>query len=138
VIIPKYLECSIDYRRLALDDIELFKVVNGCGAAGSKFDFVADTVYGLSIKQACFIHDFDYSVGKTLEDKYAADSRFLDNMLAIIHNESTWFLKWPRRLRAMSYYSAVCDMGYSAFWAGKKHPVHTSDTFAKPVHKIEI
>jgi hypothetical protein len=130
VIIPRYIECSSAYRELALDDIELFKIVNGCGAAGSKFDFVPDTILGLPIKHACYVHDFDYHVGKTLEDKYAADSRFLDNLLAIIHNESIKFLKWPRRLRAMTYYNAVCDFGYEAFNAGKT-AVHISDSFSR-------
>jgi hypothetical protein len=131
VIIPKYLDCSIDYRRLALDDIELFKIVNGCGAAGSKFDFVPDTIFGLPIKHACYIHDHAYSVGQTLEDKVRADNQFLCNLIAIINSESVWFLKWPRRQRALLYFNMVCDMGYSAFWAGKKHPVHISESFTR-------
>lgn len=122
MIIPLYIDCAPAYRELALDDVELFKVVNGCGAAGAKLDFVPDTILGLPIKHACYAHDFDYAVGKTIEDKFKADSRFLDNLLAIIENESIHFLKWPRRLRAMSYYSAVCDCGHKAFWAGKKNP----------------
>lgn len=129
--IPTYLDCSQAYRELALDDVELFKIVNGCGAAGAKFDFVPDTILFLPIKHACYIHDFDYSVGKTLEDKYKADFRFLCNIIAIINAESVWFLKWPRRQRALTYYNSVCDMGHKAFWAGKKNPVHISESFNK-------
>ncbi len=122
MIIPKYIDCSAEYRELALDDIELFKIVNGCGAAGAKFDFIPDTIYGLPIKQACFVHDFEYHKGSTLEDKYRADFRFLCNMIAIINTESVWGLKWIRRQRALVYYNSVCDLGYRAYWHGKVKP----------------
>ncbi len=122
MIIPKYIDCSSEYRELALDDIELFKIVNGCGAAGAKFDFVPDTILGLPIKHACFVHDFEYSKGKTIEDKRQADHRFFRNLLEIINNESAWFLKWPRRQRALTYYNSVCDLGYRAYWHGKVKP----------------
>lgn len=120
--IPTYIDCSREYRELALDDIELFKIVNGCGSAKAKIDFVPDHILGLSIKQACYPHDFDYWVGKTDEDKMRADDRFLRNILAIIRAESVWFMKWRRRHWAMVYYNFVCDMGHKAFWAGKVRP----------------
>ena len=120
--IPLYLDCADAYRALALDDVELFKIVNGCGAAGAKFDFIPDTILGLPIKHACFIHDYEYSVGATIEDKRRADFRFLCNMIEIINNESIGLLKWPRRMRAQTYYSSVCDLGYRAYWHGKVKP----------------
>ena len=109
--LPGYME---------LDDAERFVICNGCGAANSKFDFIPDTLYGLSIKEACYRHDYAYHVGRTEEDKKAADEQFLRNMLTIINTQSNTFLKWPRRWRAMTYYSAVCDKGHKAFWAGKQ------------------
>jgi hypothetical protein len=105
---------------MELDDAERFVICNGCGAANSKFDFVPDTIYGLSIREACYRHDYGYHVGKDIQDKMAADDQFLRNMLFIINTQSTPLLKWPRRWRAMTYYSAVCDKGYKAFWAGKQ------------------
>lgn len=104
---------------MELSDIERFTICNGCGSAKAKFDFVPDTIYGLSIREACYRHDYAYHIGKTLEDKQAADTQFLKNMLTIINTQSIAILKWPRRWRAMSYYSAVCDKGHDAFWSGK-------------------
>ena len=109
--LPGYME---------LDDAERFVICNGCGAANSKFDFIPDTIYGLSIKEACYRHDYAYHVGKTEADKKAADEQFLRNMLTIINTQSIPLLKWARRWRAMTYYSAVCDKGHKAFWAGKQ------------------
>lgn len=103
-----------------LSDVERFVICNGCGAANSKFDFIPDTLWGLPIKEACYRHDYAYHIGKTEEDKKKADEQFLRNMLTLINTQSTPLLKWPRRWRAMTYYSAVCDKGHKAFWAGKK------------------
>lgn len=105
---------------MELPDEERAKICNGCGAAKSKFDFVPDTIYGLCICEACDRHDYAYHIGKTEADKIAADRQFLNNLLTIIDTKSAWVLKWPRRWRAMSYYSAVCDKGHKAFWAGKE------------------
>ena len=120
MIIPDYIDCAPEYR--AADDAVIFSICNGCGSATSKLDFVPDTILGMSIKDACFPHDWDYHFGKTLADKSKADFRFLCNLIAIINNESVWFLKWPRRQRALTYYNSVCDMGGKAFWSGKKQP----------------
>lgn len=108
--LPGYME---------LDDAERFVICNGCGAANSKFDFIPDTLYGLSIKEACYRHDYAYYVGKTEADKIAADKQFLNNMLAIIEAKGG-LLKWLRSWRAMTYYNAVRDKGHKAFWEGKK------------------
>jgi len=105
---------------LDLPDIERFMICNGCGSAKAKFDFIPDTIYGLSIVEACYRHDYAYHLGKTEADKVAADQQFLRNLLTIINTQSTALLKWPRRWRAMTYYSAVCDKGGAAFWANKK------------------
>lgn len=115
---PYWLDCPPGY--LQLSDLERFTICNGCGAAGAKFDFVPDTIYGLRITEACFIHDYAYHIGRTAEDKVAADLQFLNNLMTIINTKSHWSLKALRRWRAMTYYTAVCDKGHAAFWEGKK------------------
>lgn len=113
-----WLDAQPGYHELS--EVERFVICNGCGAANSKFDFVPDTIYRLDIKEACYRHDYAYHIGKTEEDKKAADEQFLHNILTIINTKSHPLLKWPRRWRAMTYYSAVCDKGHKAFWAGKQ------------------
>ena len=95
---------------------------NGCGSSQSKFDFVPDSIYGLKIKPACHIHDFQYYRGKTIEDKKEADRRFLNNMLRLIEadtNRLRKFIKPLMRRRALKYYEAVNRFGGTAFWSGK-------------------
>tara|TARA_R110000868_G_scaffold207972_10_gene457147 strand:- start:962 stop:1372 length:411 start_codon:yes stop_codon:yes gene_type:complete len=97
-------------------------VCNGCGAAGAKFDFVPDTIWGLRISEACYRHDWRYSLGTTLEEKSHADWEFLQNLLTIIESAPGIFnkiMRIPRRNRAMVYYGAVRDMGDKAFFASK-------------------
>lgn len=97
-------------------------LTNGCGTKRLGF-LVPNTAYGLSIKEACNIHDFMYRDGKTILDKESADRTFLNNMLRIIDGEtSCQLLKTLRRYRVMSYYSAVRDFGGPAFWSGKNKP----------------
>jgi len=93
---------------------------NGCGARGGMP--VPKTFWGLSINEACNVHDWDYHHGKTLEDKHTADRFMLFNMLIIIEAQTGWnqvVLKPARRRRAMKYYEAVVMFGAGAFWAGK-------------------
>jgi hypothetical protein len=97
-------------------------VVNGCGAATSKFDFVPDTMWGLSIQPACNIHDWDYHEGETWQDKHRADERFLINLIRIIRVCSRGPLRIPRYLRAIKYYIAVDILGADAFFSGKQKP----------------
>lgn len=100
--------------------VERDEVCNGCGAKGGISSWlVPNTLWGLSVLRACEIHDWMYAEGETVEDKAEADRVFLNNMIRIIEAESCGFLKTPRRLRAVKYYSAVKDFGGPAFWAGK-------------------
>ncbi len=119
--IPNYIQCLDGYREL--DDLERFKICNGCGSARAKIDLIPDHLLGLGINHACWPHDFRYAKGMTEDDKRKADLEFLCNMMEIINHESVWFLKFHRRRIALDYYSAVCDFGSSAFWAGKQKPV---------------
>lgn len=93
-------------------------ICNGCGAANAKFDFVPDNIYGLSITEACQIHDWMYYKGTTNEDKIEADRIFLHNMLRIIEHHGG-FLKCLLRRRAYKYYLAVKHFGSTAYWDGK-------------------
>lgn len=99
------------------------QVVNGCGPGGWKFDIIPDTVYGLSIKEACNIHDWRYTLGTSEADKDQADKEFLSNCLALVSNDKSFLgyaLHYPRRLRAREYFEAVHCFGDNAFWAGKE------------------
>lgn len=96
--------------------------VNGCGDSGAKFDFVPETIYGLRVSPACYVHDWDYIEGRTEWDKREADARFLRNMLYLIEAERGFVaavLRLFRRRRALFYYEAVVEFGHTAFWRGK-------------------
>ena len=89
---------------------------NGCGADEARFDFVPDTIFGLSIFEACRRHDHAYMLGGNTIDKYLADAEFLDNMLILIDNyDKWWYPHFFARHRAMSYYHAVSEYGHKAF-----------------------
>lgn len=95
-------------------------VVNGCGAGGWKIDLVPDHLLGISIREACKIHDWMYALGETIADKEEADRVFLNNMLRIINAyKSNWILQHFRRRLAHGYYEAVEHFGGPAFWTGK-------------------
>jgi len=89
---------------------------NGCGSDKARFDFVPDTIFGISIKEACIRHDFRYQLGGTRADKEIADREFLDNMLEIIDNVKKWYYPhmWARH-RAVTYYDGVVRGGDNSF-----------------------
>lgn len=98
-------------------------IVNGCGAAGAKFDFVPDTIWGLSITPACDIHDWMYHFAlPTNAEKVEADRIWMHNMLRLIEHKGG-FLKRARRRRALLYFKAVENFGGPAFWADKNKPI---------------
>ncbi len=111
------LDADKSYGEASQGEIDL--ICNGCGSAQAKFDFIPDTVYGLSVKPACYIHDWDYSIGETIKYKKMADRRFRNNMLRLIDSGSCRLLKGLRRRRALKYYYAVKAFGGPAYWAGK-------------------
>lgn len=95
---------------------ELDEITNGCGPAGWKVDLVPDSMYGLSIAEACNIHDFSYYIGETTEDKEFADKAFLENLNTIIDNKGgNRLIVWLRKRRAKTYYLAVSKFGDDAF-----------------------
>jgi len=93
-------------------------VCNGCGSKGFGGWVIPDTIYFLSIKDVCDIHDWDYGEGVTLADKGAADRRMYNNMLRKIEVSAKW-LRPARRWRANTYYVAVKKLGGPAYWEGK-------------------
>lgn len=95
----------------------------GCGPGeGWKEAIIPDTVWGLSITPSCAIHDYQYAMGKTEEDKIMADLNFLGNMdLQVDKQTRIWPLKAVRHLRTVKYYEAVRLGGHVAFWTGKNH-----------------
>lgn len=93
---------------------------NGCGSSKARFDYVPDSIFGVSITEACRIHDYMYSVGKTLDDKYQADLIFLSNMLVLVErNTSWWYPTTIARNLVLKYYEAVVYFGEPAFFEGK-------------------
>jgi len=98
----------------------LAAVAGGCGPGGKGDWLVPDTIWFLSVREACRIHDYMYWRGKTLEDKKEADRVFLNNMLRIIDEKSSWWgIRKLRRHRAKLYYLAVKNFGGPSFWDGK-------------------
>ena len=96
---------------------QLIEVCNGCGAAGSFFR-PPETIYLTDVSSTCIVHDWCYSMGKTIDDKEEADRIFLNNMIRIFNRADTWY-KYLQVRRAKKYYYAVKLFGGSAFWAGK-------------------
>lgn len=98
------------------EELTLNLMIGGCGPGKIGDALVPDTIYGLNITPACAIHDYEYSTGKSTLEKQKADFRFLCNILIIINKKSKFGLvRWVRRYRAMSYYSAVADGGNQHF-----------------------
>lgn len=94
-------------------------ICNGAGAAGQWISsLIPNTMYGLDCTEVFNIHDYDYHVGKTSEDKRIADRRMFDNLLTVINNKGGW-LQALRRRRALKYYEAVKHGGDGAFFKEK-------------------
>ena len=103
---------------------DLSKILNGCGTDGWKGQLVPETLWGLSVTDACNIHDWMYEQGKTIADKEEADRVFLNNMVRTVNhhhaNNSCIFgciKKKLQLIRARTYYEAVKHFGGDAFWA---------------------
>jgi len=97
-----------------LTDEEQAGICNGCGPAKAKFDFVPDTMWGLDMEPVCSGHDYLYEIGKTLEDKFNADTTMLLNAIRVIDWKGGW-LRVPRIYRACSYFIAVHYKGKEAY-----------------------
>lgn len=93
---------------------ELSKIVNGCGAAGARFDIVPDTMWGLDISEACNVHDLDYHLHRLPFE--VCNAIFLANCALLISAGSRW-LMIPRLVRACTYFLAVHCAGKKAYEA---------------------
>ena len=118
-----FLCVPVGYRELKTkDSVKFHAIVNGCGAGSSLIDFVPDTVWGLSVKEACNIHDYSWYVCPGTEEEFHRWNQiFLNNMCRIIDYETSWpWLRKLRKLRAKKYYKAVETFGASVFWDLKR------------------
>ena len=67
------LSCDEPFAEIACKAPHLiYDIANGCGD-GWRDRIVPDTMYGLSIRPACQIHDWDYHHGSAIEHKDEAD-----------------------------------------------------------------
>jgi len=96
---------------------DLSGVINGCGPGGLGDFLIPDTIYGLSVKPACKIHDWMYTIYNDEAGFKLANQVFLDNMIRI-NNKSTkwWLLKLIRMRRILKYYLAVSNFGRLFFY----------------------
>lgn len=99
------------------------RLYKGCGPGNLGDKLVPDTMWGLSVKQACRIHDHCYEVGETEEDRQEADDVLLNNCLRLITAAGgPPLLMRLRRRRAWTYYCAVRKFGGPSFWNSKNRP----------------
>lgn len=124
VMISEYgLEVQDGFRLLS--DEDLFEMVGrgGCGPGGIGDYFVPDTILGISVYPACPPHDYDYTVGKTKEDKEQADLRLSRNLFRIVDIECPKALDPDKNkfatAMAQCYYLAVHKFGDDSFYRGK-------------------
>ena len=92
-----------------------------CGAGPIGDRFIPDTIWGLSISPACYIHDQMWSMSEPLwSDFHYSNAVFFVNMAEIIQTKSAnAFTRDLRLARAATYLLAVSTIGAPIFW-GKR------------------
>lgn len=90
---------------------ELVKICNGCGSSKATFDYISDSIAGLDISPACYIHDFDYDEGGNEKKRKKDDKKFLKNINKLI-SKASWWLSAIRKALGLVYYTGV-------WWKGK-------------------
>jgi len=96
------------------------EAAGGCGPGGLGDYLVPDTMYFLSVKPACSIHDWQYHYGLNFPDKINADMNFKDNMVRIIKAQDSWgFIENLRLDRAQLYFNMVKNFGGPSYWKNK-------------------
>ena len=81
---------------------------------------VPESILGLKISIACYIHDDDWTIAPPTWDAFhAANSRLLTNLNSIIDTKSTFILRPLRRFIATLYFIAVNDAS-EVFWDIKR------------------
>lgn len=92
----------------------------GCGPGGIGDYFVPDTVYGLSIREACRIHDWCYRHANEASEKNRKQHDVLlkENATRIVFSRGGWNLIVRLRLRRVKiYYKMVRAFGGPAYWS---------------------
>ena len=113
------LDCHKGYTKLTVAQKD--SICNGCGPSGWRANFVPNTFYGLSIKELCNIHDYDFSVYKTIKGFNIANDRLYNNFITYINAKSNWFMAILRRRRAKTYCMFVeSQLGVDAFYDSTK------------------
>jgi hypothetical protein len=93
---------------------------NGCGPKGTFGKLIPDSLLGVSVHEACNLHDELYSQGGTSKERKEADKFFLDEMLKIVDkNSESHLLKVLRKSQAYLYFYAVRLFG-RFFFGGEK------------------
>ena len=91
----------------------------GCGPGGVGDFLVPDTVWGLSIRDACRIHDWGYRHCEEAseEDRKRHDRILRNNSQRIVSAGTKWqWLKKLRYRRVLTYYQMVRGLGGPAYW----------------------
>jgi len=111
-------ECII-FQKLFPEEYESF----GCGPGGVGDWFVPDTMWGLSVREACRQHDHDYRFGSgsSEEHRKQCDIRMRDNMRIIVNTKSkSKVLRALRHIRIEIYYRMVRLFGGKSYWSERR------------------
>lgn len=142
---PYKLFAPSAFWKLVLENSPRLKEI--CNGVGSRlswtYHFTPNTIWGLNIKSAADIHDFQYTEPKifpcvidgetfntALDYKNHADRVFLNNNIRIFeyHEALPGFTGWfhrrlggVRRARAYEYYTILQKFGGTSFFADKNN-----------------
>lgn len=101
-------------------------LVNGCGPGGFGDRLVPDTVWFLSIKPACKIHDWMFLVYNCEAGFDLANTVFKDNMARINQTTKQVWLKYLRTKRIKKYYW-ICAFSGRLFYYDAHLGVYEND-----------
>ncbi len=122
-VVPIVAPVDMDFPSVYLNDYGSY-----CGAGKGFGDvIVPETVWGLTISIACYVHDKMWEDAlPTWEAFHASNSIFLRNIISCIRVQSrSSFLKSLRMYRAVTYYNAVDKFGKKIFWDLKDEQSNT-------------
>ena len=85
---------------------------NGCGPQGLVGKIIPDSLFGVSVLEACNFHDRTYSKGGNAKKRRIADKKFLADMLMKVEKQSqSKVLKALRKTQAYLYFWSVRIFG---------------------------
>ncbi len=92
---------------------------------------VPDSIFGLKISPACWIHDRSWVLAApTWNDFHQTNYMLERNMQSIIIGRSKFtFLKYARLYRPVTYFIAVDTIGIEHFWKLKKKQMQAGQWF---------